>query len=139
MDEIVFRVRGVPKPQGSLTRSPQGHMYHSSAKSLNDWRHAINDEARKAMIDGPFEGAVSVSIVFYMPRPKGHSNAKGVLKPKAPAVPTGKPDVDKLARSALDAMTAVVFKDDSQVTKLRLVKLYDDVEPAGAHVSVKAL
>ena len=37
-----------------------------------------------------------------------------------------KPDVDKLARAGLDAMTGVVFSDDAQVTEALVGKVYGE-------------
>lgn len=40
--------------------------------------------------------------------------------------PTNKPDIDNLAKSILDALNGVIYKDDSQVVVLTLQKYYDD-------------
>jgi Holliday junction resolvase RusA-like endonuclease len=38
--------------------------------------------------------------------------------------PTVAPDLDKLIRAALDAMTAVAYLDDGQVTEITAMKVY---------------
>jgi Holliday junction resolvase RusA-like endonuclease len=38
--------------------------------------------------------------------------------------PTVAPDLDKLIRAALDAMTAVAYLDDGQVTEINAMKVY---------------
>ena len=40
-----------------------------------------------------------------------------------PSVP---PDLDKLIRAALDALTAIAYRDDAQVTEIRAAKCYGD-------------
>lgn len=68
-----------------------------------------------------FEGAVEVDVTFYLPRPKR------LLIPKWQGVDVPhitKPDVDKLARCAKDALTKVVWTDDAQVVELRARKRY---------------
>jgi Holliday junction resolvase RusA-like endonuclease len=72
--------------------------------------------------DSKFEGAVKVEAVFYLTR-------KPSVKRALPTVP---PDLDKVARSLLDGITARsksgeilgVWQDDSQVVKLDISKVY---------------
>lgn len=136
---IGFQVRGLPVPQGALVRSPTGQLYNRGAAKLGTWRHAINDECRHAMQGPAFGGAVRVLVTFYLPRPKAHYRASGELHPKAPAFPVGRPDVDKLCRAVLDALTQVAFDDDSQVVDLVAAKEYADSEPVGAAVQILEL
>lgn len=121
---IDFVVAGKPVPQGALVRAPQGHLYHRGAARLVDWRHAIGDEARKAMRGmAPFDGAVAIEAVFAMPRPKSHYNRHG-LRADAPTWCTKQPDVDKLERALLDSLTGVAFMDDAQVVETSTRKVY---------------
>lgn len=50
-----------------------------------------------------------------------------------------RPDIDKLARAALDAITSAgVFRDDSQVTQLAAMKRLAGVdEVPGLHLSIR--
>ena len=128
-----FFVAGDPVSQGSMKAYVAGgtaRVVHSSPKGLAFWRQRIATEAQAAM-DGasPLSGAVSVQATFYLPRPK--SRAKKYLWPDR------RPDVDKLARSLLDALTAVAFEDDNQVIDLRVSKAYaSEDHPPGVEVEV---
>jgi len=51
--------------------------------------------------------------------------------------PVVKPDVDKLARALLDALTGVAYGDDAQVVEMHVCKTYGD--DARTTVTVKAL
>lgn len=68
----------------------------------------------------PLEGPLRVELVFVMPRP-------GYLRWKRRPMPrqhhTSTPDAENLAKSFLDALTGLVWRDDSQVAELHLVKL----------------
>ncbi len=66
----------------------------------------------------PFEGL----FVFYLPRAKGHFGA-GLLG-SAPAFPMGKPDFDKLTRAACDAVTGIVYDDDSRIVRAVIEKRF---------------
>ena len=74
--------------------------------------------------------AVEVDIVFYMPKPAS--------APKKWVPMVKRPDIDKLGRAVLDALTDVVFEDDSQVTDLLLHKRYISEEhpDPGAQITV---
>lgn len=83
-----------------------------------------------------FQGPLSVMFTFVMPRPNGHFGTKG-LKPSAPDHPTTKPDALKLCRSTEDALTGVVWNDDSQTVQLDIEKRYAAVgEAPGARIVV---
>jgi len=78
-------------------------------------------------------GALEVSVIFTVPRPKGHFGARG-LKPSAPAYPTVRPDVTKLLRAVEDACTGIVWRDDAQIVAQHAIKRYG--EPACAEIRV---
>jgi Holliday junction resolvase RusA-like endonuclease len=71
-----------------------------------------------------FDAPVAVGLRFYIPRPKSKKKA---------AYPDTKPDIDKLARAALDALSTVIFRDDAQVVALQARKVYAD---AGARLDI---
>lgn len=114
---LTFTVFGNPAPQGSKRHVGRGILVESSP-ALKDWRLDVTMAARKAM-EGrlPLEGAVAVALTFSLRKPTS--------MPKKVLWPTKRPDVDKLARGVLDALTAGgVFGDDSQVVHLVADKCY---------------
>ena len=85
-------------------------------------------------------GPVVVTIGFYFQRPKGHyGTGRNALAVRASAPPqmTTMPDVDKLARCALDALSGVIFRDDAQIVTLHVGKRYG--EPERAEIMVREL
>ena len=42
--------------------------------------------------------------------------------------PTKKPDIDNITKIILDALNAIAFKDDNQITKLEIEKQYSEEE-----------
>lgn len=139
MRETSFLVTGSPAPQGSKTVSPHGGMWESS-KAVKPWRDAVRGETQRIITD-PFAGAVRVSLVFRMKRPKGHYRTgrnSELLRDAAPAYPASKPDVDKLARAVLDGLTeGGAWKDDGQVVYLTAVKKY--AFPTGCLITVSEM
>jgi Holliday junction resolvase RusA-like endonuclease len=71
-----------------------------------------------------------VKIEFRFPRHNSHFGTGknvGKLKASAPKFVAVKPDVDKLIRAVLDALTdAGVFRDDSRVVQVSATKIYAD-------------
>lgn len=61
-----------------------------------------------------------------------HFKASGVLVEGSPRYPCSRTagDIDKLSRSILDALTGIVYEDDSQVVILNARKEYLDVDIA---------
>jgi crossover junction endodeoxyribonuclease RusA len=107
------------------------------------WRAAVADAARLA-VEGqegwPVAGAVEVAFVFYRRRPKTHYGSgrnADVLKASAPAYWTTRPDALKLARAAEDALTGVLWHDDSAIVDERLRKVWGARE--GVAIAVRRL
>ena len=128
---IRIEVPGVPMAQGSKRHVGNGIMVESS-KGLKPWRDSIIAAVREAAPDSDdwiFPGPVEVQMVFRFPRAKSHygtgKNADK-LKPGAPRVKATKPDLDKIIRAALDAITQAggIWHDDAQVAELHAVKDY---------------
>jgi len=122
----LFTVYGLPIPKGSMRafRTPTGKivMTASNQKNLGEWRAAILAAVKDASVP-MLHGPVVLRADFFFPRPKGHYGKRG-LKPTAPKLPDKKPDLDKLLRSILDAMTGTVFPDDAAVTTIEASKQY---------------
>lgn len=138
---ISFFVAGVPQPQGSARAFVvQGRAVVTSAnKNLRPWRDSVLAAARAEMavaderITKPTP--VAVRITFYLQRPASHTK-----KQQERRAVTVRPDIDKLARAVLDALTvARVFDDDAQVYDLHVLKQYaNDDEPIGAWIDVRS-
>lgn len=127
-------VPGIPAPQGSKRHVGNGRMIESS-KRLPAWRKTVTEAVvaagwhREPLLTEP----LWLELLFYLPRPQRHFGTgrnAGVVKPGASALrPTSKPDLDKLTRAVMDALTeAGAWRDDSQVIDLLASKVYADVD-----------
>jgi Holliday junction resolvase RusA-like endonuclease len=143
---ISFFVPGLPAPGGSKRAFiPKGWtravVTDAGGKKTRDWRAAVAlaayAEMQRQEKTELFDGALHLSITFEMPRPKGHYNSKGALKPKAPVFVTSRPDSSKLVRSTEDALTGVCWHDDAQVAVQAISRVYG--EQSGAHIKVETL
>ncbi len=136
---ISFEVPGEPQPQGSAKAFRHRHtgrvMVTSDNGRLRPWRDAICWHARQALLGaGPLVGPARVEIEFRFARPGGHFGKRG-LRPTAPSQHVVRPDLDKLVRAALDALSeAGVWRDDAQVVETVARKLYH--ERSGATIEI---
>lgn len=151
---VTFTVRGTPFPQGSKKAMPiyrkvggkrvftgRVAMVDDNKQGLAAWRTPVTLRCRQAMSRrAPLDGPVRVDIVFYLKRPAGHYGTgrnAGILKPSAPLFPSVKPDLDKLERATMDALTAGgAFTDDARVVALSSTKVYADAHDPGATITV---
>ena len=114
---ITFTVPGVPQVQGNHRISRTGHTYDAN-KKLAPWRHKVALVARQAMNRqrmAPMDGPVHLDIEFAMPRTKA-------MRTDPPPPMTQRPDSSKLQRAIEDALTGIVYQDDSQITHLTVHK-----------------
>jgi len=140
---ISFFVPGIPRPGGSKTptvvRRRGGEIVYANGRPLvttrdackgnADWKRTVSFYAREQYEGEPLRGALFVSFVFTMPRPKSHYGTgrnADKLKDSAPVYHTSKPDALKLARSTEDALTKIAWADDAQTAKLEIIKLYGE-------------
>lgn len=132
---ISFWVPGTPRPQGSKRGFVNKHtgkvaMVESAGAPLKDWRGDVKRFAVDAQGDTPpLTGPVKVFLTFYLSKPKSAPKTRITY-------PDKRPDVDKLGRSVLDALTGVCFLDDSQVTGLLLRKVWAETSGPGVVVTV---
>ena len=141
MTAVDFFVAGLPIAKGSLRHVGNGRLVES-AKGLPDWRRAIADAAWTYRLQQePYTGPLWVETHFYLPRPQSHyrgNDRTRDLKANAPKYPSRKPDIDKLARAVLDAITdAGLWHDDAQVSWLRAAKDYADDRIPGVRVLIE--
>lgn len=144
---IAFTVYGVAKPAGSKRAFairkngvPTGRIAVSDANpNSRDWKNAVASAAREAYEGELLTGPLHVSLTFYRPRPMGHYKRAGGLSKAGldTPYPISKPDVLKLARGVEDALSKVIYYDDSQIVHEVIKKNWG--EPARVEVWIEPL
>ena len=76
----------------------------------------------------PLEGRICVSVKAFVSVPKNASKKEKLEMLAGNISPTKKPDIDNIAKIVLDALNKLAFKDDNQVTKLNVEKIYSEDE-----------
>ena len=130
-NRINFVVYARPEPQGSARAFVVNGraVVTSTNKKLKPYRQELTHTAMNALAgDGtaaPMAGKhvpVSMVIDFHLERPKSIPKKRNHL--------VVKPDMDKLIRSTLDALTGIIYQDDAQVVELNVRKHYGVPERA---------
>lgn len=133
MNTITFSVRGKPIPKGSkrafIPKGSEQAIVVDANPKTKPWQTLIKMVAAEHAPPEPWTGPVALSLTFWMPKP-----AK-VPKERL-GWPITKPDCLKLGRAVEDALSGIIYKDDAQVVKLEVLKLYGSV---GVHVRVQKI
>ena len=112
-------VPGVAQPQGSKNAYNRGGrcILVEANKNLPVWRTFVQEKLEQANAGcEPMLGAISLTAIFFMPKPKIE------VRP----LPSVKPDLDKLVRAIGDAATkSGVIVDDSQICEIVAHKVYE--------------
>lgn len=115
---VRFVVDAEPRSQGSMTavynrKLGVARVRHNAAPALSLWRSQCREAARMAKAE-IWEGPIGIRISFGIraPQDKRHGYPK-------------RPDLDKLVRAVLDALTGTCYIDDSQVVLIEAQKVWD--------------
>lgn len=138
---IRFTVNIVPRGQKRarhFTRAlPDGRVLSGTHKDK-----AQRDEEEKlgALIlrhapESPLQGPIECRIRAYMPIAASKSGSWKRRAVRGEEMPTGRPDLDNVAKNVLDVMSGVFFGDDRQIVDLVLTKRYGD--PARYEIELK--
>lgn len=146
-EEIAFSVHGRPAQMGSkraFVRNGRAVMANDNSDKLRQWYTAVASTAAEVMRgSAQVVGPVRLSMRFYFKRPKNHYRTgknSHLKRDDAPAFHSQSPDLDKLIRSTQDALSSVVWRDDSQVCQYGSVSrswAEDGVE--GAEIAIELL
>jgi crossover junction endodeoxyribonuclease RusA len=111
---IRFTVHGTPRPQGSKRHVGNGVMIESS-KGLKPWRQEVSGTGIALQVQMiPAHVPLEMTLNFYFTKAKS-------CKHRAM---TKKPDASKLLRAIEDALTGILFYDDSQIIEIHVRKHY---------------
>lgn len=137
---LVFTVFGVPQQKGSIKAFvPKGWnrpILTDTNRNLKMWAQLVAEGASRSIQQLPaadrgcLTEGVRLTVAFYLPRPKA------LMRRGLEVAHLKKPDLDKLVRGVKDALTRVVWTDDSLVVELVATKQYADVD-GSPHVDIR--
>lgn len=74
----------------------------------------------------PYEGYIEAEIKAIFDVPKSYSKKKTLELLNGSCNYDHKPDLDNIAKIVLDSLNGIAYKDDSQVTILKVIKEYGE-------------
>jgi len=129
MAEISFIVYGEPKAQGRPRFKRRGNSVqtYDDPKS-NEYKDTVYSVAVQNKPPELLQGPLSVVIVCLRSMTAAilKSARKTTLAEAGKIFPLTKPDVDNYAKGVKDALKGVIWRDDSQVVELTVIKRYSE-------------
>jgi len=133
---IAFTVPAVPvaQPRPRATLAPGGesarmhevtHIKNANtgdrkAHPIVAFKATVRLTAQGIFKGAPLEGPLRLNVLFVMPRP---GNMIWQRRPMPRALHEKRPDLDNLAKSTKDALTGILWRDDSQIAILNARKV----------------
>lgn len=100
---------------------------------VHKWRASVTAAAIERSWT-PYDGPVEIELLFRFARPPSHLRVNGEPRAAAPAYPP-RVDLDNLAKSTMDALDGLAWRDDAQVVRLYTRKTYDATPGVTIHLS----
>ena len=125
---IQFVVFCHPEPQGSknafvIPGTNRAVVVDVGAKKLKPYRQEITRTAMTEIPTRPWAGKhvpIILKLNFQLLKPQSVGKKR--------SCPVVKPDIDKLCRSTLDALTGILYADDAQIVEMHVRKEYAETE-----------
>lgn len=135
-----FTILGKPKGKGRPRFTRIGKYVRTyTPKTTTDYeelvRKTFKEQLGRTFIKHEdLETEVSIRITAYFKPNKSMSKklSKQVIENKIGY--THKPDCDNIAKIILDALNGIAFKDDNQITELKVFKLYGEEDKVDVEI-----
>jgi Holliday junction resolvase RusA-like endonuclease len=122
---VQFTVDANPVPKGRPKFSKIGGFVRTyTPKKTSDYETIVQTVAQGAMTREPLETPIAVYLYFRLPIPKSYPKKRLQACLKGLERPIKKPDIDNLAKSVLDGLNGIVYRDDGQIVSLHVTKVY---------------
>jgi Holliday junction resolvase RusA-like endonuclease len=122
---IFFTVPGQPHGKGRPRASTRGGFVRLyTDQNTRDYEDVIAIQAKAAMGDAEVlqtPTAVRINAFYYMPISWSKKKRKQAMEGE---IVPGKPDLDNISKSVLDAIQGIVIDDDKNVIKLSVEKRF---------------
>lgn len=112
MIEIIIPVKPMPKQSFKFTKAGLKYQPAEIRQYIRTLRYYAIKQYRGKMLTAP----LAVRIVFTMPPLQSFSNKRLLELETSPEYHIKRPDVDNLTKPILDAMTGILWQDDSIIS-----------------------
>jgi Holliday junction resolvase RusA-like endonuclease len=122
--EQEFIVPGEPRGKGRPRFQRNGRPYTDNETAAYERKIAAYWHRACGAFKWPREAFLEVTVIAYLPIPKGASKVMQARMEAHEVLPSRKPDVDNVAKVVLDALNGVAYHDDARVQRLNVSKYY---------------
>lgn len=129
MERLNFHIQGKPEPKGRPRFTRSGCPY--TPVKTKKWERDVAIQAKRFAPKEVFTGALSLTLLFRLPRPKS--------LPKLTVWHVKKPDLDNLVKAVIDGLEGIIFKGDQQIFQLVAFKQYCEDDEPGVKIEVRTL
>lgn len=135
---VSFTVPGKPHAKARpWATSVNGRAHVYTPKSTVTYEATVRSAALTAQAGAaPLEGAVTIEARIRLAPPKSTSRTKVAAMLAGTVKPTKRPDLDNFLKAVVDGCNGILFRDDAQVTKIIVEKIYASEQ--GVDVCVRA-
>ena len=130
---ITFTIPGQPVAKGrAIAKRRQGaggkqYIAMMTPEKTANYENLVKLAATGAMHDlGPSAAPIYMTIELRMQIPASWSNRRRALAVAGEILPTKKPDADNILKAIKDGCNGIVWRDDAQVVRIGLGKVYAD-------------
>lgn len=121
---IHFVIPGEPKAKARPRVTTKGITY--TPKSTVEYENWVKQCYLVKHGQTMLEGEIKATIKAYFGMPKSISQKRKKLMIDGKVRPTKKPDTDNIAKSVLDSLNGIAYRDDSAVVALQVDKYFDE-------------
>lgn len=134
-----FSINIKPKGKGRPRFARRGNFVSTyTPKTTADYEKTIRNaflEQCESQYDKEYSGPIKVSIWAFFEPPKSYSKKKKLELIETPHLK--KPDADNIAKSILDSLNGIAWKDDSQISDIDIHKYYDEEDKVIVEIEYK--
>lgn len=124
MDDIRIHIPAVPvaqpRPRSVRINGKTMTVSNPIGHPVTAFKATCRLAASQAYSGPPLDGPIGLSMIFVLPRPTNMIWKKQPM-PRVPRHQT--PDFDNLAKSCTDALTGLLWNNDSQLYDVKIVKV----------------
>lgn len=125
-NSVEITLPGLPRGKGRPRFSSRGGRVRTyTDEKTASFEGALRMAGAVAMGDRePLACALAADVTAVFPIPDSWSKTKRDAALAGAVRPTGKPDVDNIAKAALDGLNGIAYRDDAQIVRATVTKRY---------------
>lgn len=129
---ISFTIPGQPVPKGRPKFARRGSFVQAyTPEKTASYENLVKLHAAQAMAGGaPITGAVELRIWLQVAIPSSMTKRDRAKIGTGGTLPVKKPDLDNVLKALTDAMNGIVYKDDAQIVRAVVDKVYSETPKA---------